>query len=71
MPTAAEQVLLGISDRTAVLAIDRTGELRGQPVEWRQTLVRGDRFSLMTDLTRPNWMAADLTHPAGASGADR
>lgn len=71
VPTAAEQVLLGISDRTAVLAIDRTGELRGQPVEWRRTLVRGDRFSLMTDLTRPNWMAADLTQPAGASTARR
>lgn len=54
LPTAAERVLLGLTDHSAALAIDRIGELRGQPVEWRQTLVRGDRFSLHTDFTRPD-----------------
>lgn len=54
VPTPAERVLLDMSDTTAALAIDRTGELRGQPVEWRQTVVRGDRFSLLTDFTRPD-----------------
>ena len=54
LPTPAERVLLDMSDTTAALAIDRTGELRGQPVEWRQTVVRGDRFSLLTDFTRPD-----------------
>lgn len=61
LPTTAERVLLDIPGGAAALAIDRTGELRGQPVEWRQTLVRGDRFSLMTDLTRPHWMEASVT----------
>ncbi len=46
VPTTAEQALLAIPPRTAALAIDRTGELGGQSVEWRQTIVRGDRFSL-------------------------
>ena len=30
--------LLNLPDHTAALAVDRTGELRGQPVEWRQTV---------------------------------
>ncbi len=49
-PTAAERALLGLGDGTALLALDRLGQMRGQPVEWRTTLVRGDRFSLVTDL---------------------
>ena len=52
VPTAAERLLLAIPDDTAALAIDRCGHLRGTPVEWRQTVVRGDRFSLITDLGR-------------------
>ncbi len=54
LPTPAERVLLGMGDDTAALAIDRIGELRGQPVEWRRTVVRGDRFSLVTDFSRPD-----------------
>ncbi|AXT85042.1 GntR family transcriptional regulator [Aeromicrobium sp. A1-2] len=54
MPTPAERLLLEIPDGVAALAIERTGELRGRPVEWRQTVVRGDRFSLVTDVSRPD-----------------
>lgn len=49
-PTAPERVLLAIPETVAALAIDRLGELKAQPVEWRQTLIRGDRFSLVTQL---------------------
>lgn len=47
-PTPAERELLGIppSGQIAVLAIDRLGCARGRPVEWRHTVVRGDRFSV-------------------------
>ncbi|NMO88394.1 GntR family transcriptional regulator [Actinomycetospora sp. TBRC 11914] len=38
--------LLGIAPGDAVLAMERTGYQRGLPVEWRRTVVRGDRFSL-------------------------
>lgn len=61
VPTSAERVLLGIPDNTAALSIDRTGELRGQPIEWRRTIVRGDRFSLVTDFTRPDQVSVTVS----------
>lgn len=61
VPTAAQRRLLGIGGDTAALAINRVGELRGQPVEWRQTLVRGDRFTLLTDLGRVDSVVAVAT----------
>jgi GntR family transcriptional regulator len=47
VPTPAERALLGIDSRTAALAIDRLGSAAGRPTEWRHTLVRGDRFSVV------------------------
>jgi GntR family transcriptional regulator len=38
--------LLGIAAGDPVFRIDRVGHQDGVPVEWRQTVVRGDRFSL-------------------------
>lgn len=52
VPTPAEQALLELDAHGAALAIDRLGEWRGRPVEWRRTLVRGDRFTLVSDLGR-------------------
>lgn len=52
VPTAAERSLLELDARGAALAIDRLAQWRGRPVEWRQTLVRGDRFALVSDLAR-------------------
>lgn len=46
VPGAAEQALLGIGPQVAAFAIDRLGLAAGRPVEWRHTLVRGDRFSV-------------------------
>lgn len=57
LPTPAERVLLGLGDKTSVLAIDRLGEHRGQPVEWRQTVVRGDRFALVSEFSHPDRLA--------------
>lgn len=51
VPTAAEQRLLGISPTTGTLLISRLGCAAGQPVEWRQTLIRGDRFSLLAEFS--------------------
>lgn len=33
------------TQRTAVFVIERTGFAAGRPLEWRQTVVRGDRFA--------------------------
>lgn len=46
VPDAAERGLLGIGPGVAALAIDRIGRAGERPVEWRQTLVRADRFSV-------------------------
>ena len=70
VPTSAERLLLAIPDNVAALAIDRTGEVRGQRVEWRQTVVRGDRFSLVTDLghaDHPSITVSDRSTPGKGS----
>lgn len=46
VPTASERLLLGFPPEVAALALDRLGYAGDELVEWRQTLVRGDRFSL-------------------------
>jgi GntR family transcriptional regulator len=46
VPAPAERELLGIPLDVAAFAIDRLGLAGGLPAEWRQTLVRGDRFSV-------------------------
>ncbi|WP_370249294.1 GntR family transcriptional regulator [Nocardioides sp.] len=48
----------------ALLHLERVGELRGQPIEWRQTVIRGDRFALDTDLSSPDRITA---RPVGGS----
>lgn len=52
VPSRAERRMLGIadSDTVAALAVDRLGRCDGRPVEWRHTIVRGDRFSLTAEL---------------------
>ncbi|HEX5596712.1 MAG TPA: GntR family transcriptional regulator [Micromonosporaceae bacterium] len=47
VPTADQRQLLGLGRGVALLAIDRIGRIDGEPVEWRETLVRGDRFSVV------------------------
>lgn len=46
VPGPAECTLLGIGPGVAAFAIDRLGSAAGIPVEWRQTVVRGDRFTV-------------------------
>lgn len=47
VPTPVERAALGLPDATAALAIERKGEVRGRPVEHRETVVRGDRFGVV------------------------
>ena len=51
VPSRAEQRLLALPRSVGVLAIDRLGYAGGRPVEWRRTLIRGDRFSLTADFS--------------------
>lgn len=51
VPTAAEQRQLGCPPGTGAFSINRLGQSLGRPVEWRHTLVRGDRFALTAAFT--------------------
>jgi GntR family transcriptional regulator len=54
--------LLGIAAGDAVFGIERTGYQDGRPVEWRRTVVRGDRFSLTAAFgPRQHWQLAAET----------
>lgn len=46
VPGDAERDLLGVGPGVAAFMIDRLGCAGERPVEWRQTLVRADRFSV-------------------------
>lgn len=51
VPTPSEQQSLGVPDGVAAFAIERVGYMGEQPVEWRHTLVRGDRFAVNADFS--------------------
>ena len=51
VPTAAERELLGVPGDVAAFAIERTGYVADRPVEWRHTLVRGDRFAVNAEFS--------------------
>lgn len=65
VPTQGERELLGIGPETAAFAIERLGCRAGRPVEWRHTLVRGDRFSVTADFSARTGYRLGLggTHP--------
>jgi GntR family transcriptional regulator len=46
VPTEAERELLGVDPGVAAFLIDRLGKAGERPVEWRQTLVRADRWAV-------------------------
>jgi len=61
VPYAGEQWLLGTEPGTAAFAIDRLGCSNGRPVEWRHTLVRGDRFVVTSNLATRDGYQLGLT----------
>ncbi|MFK4084188.1 GntR family transcriptional regulator [Kribbella sp. NPDC020789] len=50
-PTAAERALLHCPAEAAVFSIIRQGTAQNRPVEWRHTVVRGDRFALSAEFS--------------------
>jgi GntR family transcriptional regulator len=51
VPTAAERRALAMPAGVAGFAIERIVSSHQAPVEWRQSLVRGDRYSLVVELS--------------------
>lgn len=65
-----EQHLLAIPASTGPLLISRTGYAAGRPVEWRKTLIRGDRLALLAEFSaRTGYRLAPGTrYPAPRAG---
>jgi GntR family transcriptional regulator len=73
VPSADDRALLGLRGNGAALVIDRLSCAKGEPVEWRHTLVRGDRFSVVAEFSARNGYqldVSDLSHTV-ATGVDR
>ncbi|GAB2964933.1 HTH-type transcriptional repressor PhnF [Amycolatopsis acidiphila] len=51
IPTVGERAQLRCGEHAAALSITRLGTASGTPVEWRHTLVRGDRFALTAEFS--------------------
>lgn len=51
VPASADRRALAIATGIAAFAIERLVHSRDAPVEWRESLVRGDRYSLTVELT--------------------
>jgi len=64
VPYPGAQSLLGTEPGSPALAIERLGRADDQPVEWRHTLIRGDRFVAATDLATPGTRRPGLATPA-------
>jgi GntR family transcriptional regulator len=62
VPTAAEGDLLGVGPDVAAFAVDRLGCTREGPVEWRRTLVRGDRFAVAAEFSPRQGYRLDVGH---------
>jgi GntR family transcriptional regulator len=60
VPPEEDRQLLGLDHDTAALAIDRLGLAMDNPVEWRRTYVRGDRFTLLADYSVKDGYQFDL-----------
>ncbi|RMH72595.1 MAG: GntR family transcriptional regulator [Actinomyces sp.] len=54
VPSARERELLGLPDGVAAFSLQRLGACGDRPVEWRVTVIRGDRFRFVAD-----WSAAN------------
>ena len=60
IPSAAERRLLGLDKPTAALGIERTSWTEERrPLEWRNSVVRGDRYSFVAEWSP----GSDSNHP--------
>ncbi len=51
LPSASDRELLGLRKTDAAFFLERLGSRDGKPVEWRTTVIRGDRYRFVTDWT--------------------
>jgi GntR family transcriptional regulator len=51
VPSSADRNLLGLRNGDAAFFLERLGTRDGRPIEWRTTIIRGDRFRFISDWT--------------------
>jgi GntR family transcriptional regulator len=51
LPSADDRRLLDLDEASAVFSLERLGSRDGVPVEWRTTVIRGDRYRFVSDWT--------------------
>ncbi|QRP49462.1 GntR family transcriptional regulator [Amycolatopsis sp. FDAARGOS 1241] len=61
IPTAAERTQLACAHDVAAFAINRLSHSKGRPVEWRHTLVRGDRYALTAEFSAAGYRLVSQT----------
>jgi GntR family transcriptional regulator len=78
IPDPATAALLGLGPCAATLFVERRATAGGQAVEWRQTHVRGDRFTVETDWTSTTGLTVSMsstepssTEPSTANAGGR
>ncbi|MHB8319319.1 MAG: GntR family transcriptional regulator [Acidimicrobiales bacterium] len=55
LPTPAQQRRLQIPPRASAFGIERVALCEDEPIEVRKTLIRGDRYSLLSTWPQPQW----------------
>ena len=61
VPRDEDRTLLAMGPSEAALAVDRLANVHDDPIEWRQTLIRGDRYSLVAEFSARAGYQFDLT----------
>lgn len=51
LPSPEDCEALDLAPGEAVFSIERLGTFNGEPLEWRRTMIRGDRFTFVADWT--------------------
>jgi GntR family transcriptional regulator len=68
VPTSAERALLDCPPQVAAFSIVRQASAQGRRVEWRQTLVRGDRFVFHSEFSARAGLRLSLSTQHRADG---
>jgi len=67
VPDRPTRRLLRLGAATAAFAIERLGCVRGEPVEWRRSVVRGDRFSVTAEFSAGTGYRLDVRMPLASA----
>ncbi len=62
VPSGEDEKLLALPDGVGVLRIERTALVDDRPVEWRSTILRGDRFAVSSEWSRRSGYRLDVQH---------